>query len=402
MKNKFKYIFRLKLIILGAINSTVTSLLNFALSYLVIQFKAPHFWGEIVQYLIVFNVLFNIISWGQSQYLIREFSLHSNLIDNIWKKSLVYRMFILFPFIIIIAFVYPNNLVLYLIIWVLLKFIYDSCYALIQYHRSFRFSIFVELVGMTVTILPIILMKSELEIETFFLWYCLGLFSKAMLLMVYFQKYLFKSISFHEFLKLKEIVAYFKTSFPFLIIGFIGMVQSKIDLYSVAYFMNKTALAKYQVLLSLLSFSLFFASLILSPFAKNILRLNQSSLQKLQRRFMILGIPLSAVCIIFIYVTLTFVYSFHFAISIYILGGVYIWSFYINVVKIYEYSKRNLQNKTSYYSIIGVIINLIFSILLTPLYGLQGALFATVLSQLAITGLMNFESVSFFLNGKEQ
>jgi len=65
----------------------------------------------------------------------------------------------------------------------------------------------------------------------------------------------------------------------------------------------------------------------------------------------------------------------------YLLGYFYIFPFYLYLLKNYELGKHRKQKISALLSFSGSFVNFLFSIVLTPLLGVEGALLSGVLSQ---------------------
>ncbi|MCZ6703492.1 MAG: hypothetical protein O6940_10685, partial [Ignavibacteria bacterium] len=277
-----KILKRLKIIFLSGVSNLSISLSNLLISYLVIFFISPEFWGSVVYVLITFDFAFNVISWGNRPYLIREYSLYPKDISQRWQGSFLYRTILLLIFLVIILLLgYSPQITSSLIIWAIARFIYQSFEALIQYNRNFPFSIFIELTSLAIIIIPVMILKSDLDLSTIIYLYTTGVGFKAVTELLYYRKTIFKKIQVG--FNIKNITNYYSTSFPFLLLTFSGMLQTRMDLYIVAVFLSRVEVGKYQVLVGFLIFSQYIGSLFLSPFARNIFRLSRKALNKLER-----------------------------------------------------------------------------------------------------------------------
>jgi hypothetical protein len=165
------------------------------------------------------------------------------------------------------------------------------------------------------------------------------------------------------------------------------MLQQRSDLYSVAYFLDDHETARYQVFINLLIFCQFGASLLLSPFAKNIFRITKKSFLKLEKKFMTWGVLLSAVSITAVYLLTQFFYGFTLSWKMFALGYVYVLMFYLYLLRNYELGKLRKQTRVALYSFAASGFNLILSFFLTPNLGIEGALLAGTFAQLFLVAL---------------
>mgnify|MGYP001610609217 CR=1 FL=1 len=378
---------RIKLIASGGASKVIVSLNSVIISFVIIRWQSPGLWGELVVYLLFLDFGFSVIAWGATPFLIREFSFHPAMIKTEWARSFNARIPLLLIFLIFIAFTpfsFSNKIVLF--IWAIARYTYHAFESVIQYERNFIFSLFVELTGLMVLILPIALMSVDINIQTLVFLFTASMAWKAGVTAFFFRSFLNFSLPDKKF--------YFQ-AFPFLLITFSAMLQQRADLYSVAYYLPQQDTARYQVFINLLIFSQFLASLLLSPFAKNIFRLSERSFIKLERRFIFLGIPFAGISLVGIYVLMTFFYKLELAWIMYAFGYFYILTFYVYQLKNYQLSKINKQVRVAAYCFIASAFNILLSMLLIPKFQLEGALLAGLTAQI-ILALLYYQP--FFSN----
>jgi len=171
------------------------------------------------------------------------------------------------------------------------------------------------------------------------------------------------------------------------------MFQQRADLYTVAYFLPDHETARYQVFVTLLIFCQFMASLVLSPFAKNIFRITDQSFLKLERNFLLIGLPLSILSMIALYVVVTLLYHFSFPLIFYGMGALYVYAAYAYLPQNYLLGKENKQLQVSLYSLLASGVNLLFSVLLIHKLGIIGALTAGLLSQIFLVALYHHKTL---------
>jgi O-antigen/teichoic acid export membrane protein len=379
-----KFTKRFVIILLNGFNTIAPQLTNMVISYLVISFVSSEFWGSVVYIIILLDFAFNIISWGNKPFLIQEYSLSPQSINHLWRTSFTSRIIWLLLFIVVIFFFnYSLQIKLCLVLWVIARYIYQSFDALILFNKNFVFSVLTELTGLCVLLIPVMLFRNTLTLSVIISLYTLSVLIKSGIAIIYYRKIVVGELfsktkpKYH----FKTSLNYFIVSFPFLLLTFSGMLQSKTDLYTVAYFLKKTDVAHYQIYLGFLGLSQLIASLFLSPFARNIFRLSKNSLKKLERLFITAGVFISFFLTVFIYFLLTYIYHFSFSFYMYLLGYLYVLAFYLYLLKNYEFGRQRKQGMVALFSFIGSFVNFLFGIILTPLLGIEGALLSAVISQ---------------------
>jgi O-antigen/teichoic acid export membrane protein len=376
---KFK---RLKLIAVGGLSKLIVSLSSVITSFVIIRWHSANLWGEVVGYILFLDFSFSIIAWGATPFLIRQFSFHPKKSKASWVEAFWSRI----PLLILVAiallfFPFSIESKIILMLWAIARYIYHSFESLVQFERKFVFSLVVESLGLAIILIPIFLMPAPFEAIYVILLFTLSMIFRALVSSIFFR-------SFWAFQWPQK--KYYVIAFPFLLLTFTAMLQQRTDLYLVAYYLPKNETAHYQVFINLVIFAQFLGSLLLSPFASTIFRLPQKSLTKLERRFILLGIPLSAISILGIFIIIKLFYLIDLSIYLYLLGFFYIFAFYSYLIKNYELGKSLQQTKVSAFSFAASVINILVSILLTPLFHLEGALLAGLAGQLMLILLYHY------------
>ncbi len=372
------WVTRIKTIALGGGARIISSLSNVIISFIIIRIYSASLWGEFVSYLLILDFGFSFVSWGSTPFLIREFSLHPNKIRIDWGGSFYSRSLLLGVLVLTLLFTPITFYIkIWLIAWSCLRFVYQSFEPIAQTERHFIFTFFVELVSIGIIVIPVLSLKN-INLSTLLILFTFGMAFKATAFLLLYRKYIGKPA-----IQLK----FFKHAFPFLLLTFSAMLQQRIDLYSVAYFLSNSDLATYQVFLNFLIFSQFTASLLLSPYSKNIFRLNKLSFLKLERSFILAGLWFSALSVLAIFICIQNFYHFSLSWKMYLMGYGYILMFYVYLLRNYELGKLYKQTKAAVFSFLAGIVTLIGSLFLTPRFGLEGALFAGLLAQLFLAFL---------------
>jgi len=236
---------RAKIILLGGLNRISGLLNNLVASYLIIFYTSADFWGGVVYVIIIIDFAFNFVNWGNRPYLIREFSLDPQKISRNWRESLVYRSWLLVVFLVVIAWLpYAWEIKSLLMLWSIGKFIYQSYEAIVQYQRNFTFSLASEAMGLLILVIPILWWRSDLTLYTVVGLYTLSISVRAILNTIRYRAFFAStepatpSLSPLKFFQSSK--AFLIDSFPFLLLTLSGMLQSRTDLYCVAYFSEQT------------------------------------------------------------------------------------------------------------------------------------------------------------------
>lgn len=370
------WIKRLQIILLGGMARLLAALFTVTVSLIVIRTQSPGLWGEVVPLMLILEFGFTIIGWGALPYLVQQFSLHPHQMKHDWSQSLASRAALLLVFLIFIAFLPQTaDVKSGLIIWAAGRFVYQCFEPIAQVERNFTFSIFLEMTALAVMIVPIFILPAPISSITLIHLFALSMIWRAVVSLICFRKWITWSV---------PRIEYFKTTFPFFLLAISGVLQQRTDLYCVAYFLPDTETAAYQVYFNFLIFCQFLASLLLSPFAKNIFRLRPASLRSLERTFVLAGIPLSFVSMLTVALLIKFVYQLEITLIQYALGYIYVLMFYVYLLRNYELGKTYRQAHAALLGFIASAVNLILCFFLIPSYQITGALVAGTVAQIVV------------------
>ena len=388
-ENHKRFFLRINTIVKGALFRTLFLFSNLIISLVIIRSHGTEIWGEIVYYLLILDLAFAVIGWGQAPYLTREFSLHPAGMRTKFSQAFTSRAYILLVFASVLWFTPVSpHIKTVLTIWAVARYIYQSFYPVIQHQRKFLRAFIVEAIGILLVVLPLTSSLVDSSSIVILNLYAISFAVRAVLTLVQNNQML--TIARGD-LSFTAATSFLIAAFPFLLLTFSAMLHERPDVYIVAIFLTSEKVAEYQVFLNLLLFGQLGASLLLSPFSKNIFRLPVSSFQKLERQFMAAGLGFSLVTVIFIYLIVTFIYQFNLSWSLYLLGYFYGLMFYFYLLRNYKLGKAYKQARVALYSFLGFVVNVVLSYLITPRFGIEGALCAATITQA-------FIAILFFTN----
>ena len=380
---------RLRLIISGGVSSIIRSLGNMVVALLVVKLFSATLWGQFVFYLMMIDLAFNIINWGHRSFLLREFSLHPNLIKDLLHVSLQSRILLLICGIAILWFLpFSIYLKLLITIWAIGRFMYQSLEPLNTYRRDYNLSILTETIGYIIIILPIVIFTNTISFEILIILYTLSFIIKSILYSIFYKFYLPGKIDF------KNTRIYFKRSLPFMLVGISSLVAVRADLYIVAAFLEEALLAQYQIFISFLLLSHFASSILLAPFEKNIYRLKRSGLKKIQKQIVLAATFATPLLIGLIYLFIDKIFEFNLSWLIYLSGAIYIYLFFIYQLRLFQFAKYQQQQMVTAIIFIAGILNIILSLILVPLFEMEGAILAALSAQLFIAVILHIKNPS--------
>src|SRR4051812_21553653 len=86
-----------KLILLNSISNFIQPLFTFLFSLLFARYQTIELWGEYIKSILLISILSQIISWGNKEFLLVEFSKKPFLTLTLWKRSIGSRSLLLIP-----------------------------------------------------------------------------------------------------------------------------------------------------------------------------------------------------------------------------------------------------------------------------------------------------------------
>jgi O-antigen/teichoic acid export membrane protein len=367
---------RALLIIANSLNTLVLPLLTPIVSLLVVRFASVDLWGEFVHVLIIVQLASHVIAWGNKEYLLREFSFNPAQISRAWQTSLITRSAL---FVVVCAVVSLSGLPIrrlpLVMLWILGLTLYQAYDVLILYKRAFAFSVLVELGSLAVLASMIVWLRSSVDLDLLIALFGVMHVAKAAVFLLRFRAH-----AIERYLGRFEL-NYFVLAFPFFLLGFSGMLQSRIDLFCVNYFLSRSEVGQYQVFANFLIYVQTASYFVLNPFVKSIYRLGYNTILKMSLRLFMFGILMLFPALVAVHLILSHLYRFTLSWYVLVVGGLFVVPIYFYLPIIYTLYKANLQSIVLKINLLGIAVNLLLSLLLLPRLGMIGAVIAIALAQ---------------------
>ena len=367
---------RFSLIAANSAHNLLLPILNIFISLLVIRFASNKLWGEFVYILIIVNFATHILQWGNKDYLLREFSFNPSAIAALWQKGLLSRLPLLLLFIPVAAFLNLSfEIKVLIILWVFFAFVYQSFNVLVIFKHRFKTALLLDIIVLSFLIICIIIFRDFLSRKILIFLFTSQFFVKMLAL-----GYVFRKDLFGKFLGRIE-PAFLMAALPFFMVGFSGMLISRMDLYCVAYFLSENEVGQYQVFINPLLYLQGIASFIITPFIKYIYRFPAKTIRKTLYLMATVGIAINIPGIVGVYFLISYYYQFDFSGIMFFIAYLFVIPVYFYIIKVQLLFRRRQQKIVVFLCLIYGFINLVFNIFLIPLWGIMGALISSTIVQ---------------------
>jgi O-antigen/teichoic acid export membrane protein len=358
-------------------------LVNQVLAFFVIKQSGATNWGQVVSLQLVYYIAAHIVSWGNKDYLLLQFSKHPAKINQYLQQSTITRALVLLaPTVLLVVFYYPFQTAIYLAGWIVLRFVSQSMEAIIIYEKNFSLALRSETAAFVLLLFGLTFWHHNLSFQEALLLVLLSHVGRVVWLMPSFISRL-KGLSLKQF-----EFPHLWVSLPFLLMGLIALLQLKTDLYVMNELSTKSTTGSYQVLMSFVAMFLAVPGFIINPFIKNVYRLQANQLKSLQYKFVGLGLMISVLATPVLWVLMYYVYQLNFSVVTYLLIAVLMCLPFGYAFDIYKLYKANSQNKVLVINAVGISIVFLCCLLLIPLWPINGALMAQLLAQIFLVLLL--------------
>ncbi len=370
---KAKWFNRVRIIGLHGLHQILPALMNLAAAWWVIRNSSEDVWGEFVDPLILAGLGLHILSWGNKEFLLRAFALRPDAIPVLWKQALVARGAILFMIIpLIFLSDWSPEQMTWMLTWIFFGYIRHSFDVVVVYEKDFGKAVLIELGAMVIVFGGLYLSRESIGLTELMRYFALAQIFRAMVYsLIYGKNYLAGPFPQMQF-------RYFSTALPFFLLGFAGMLVSRTDLYFVAYYMDDTAAGRYQIIINLFTYVQAGAGFLISPFARNIYRLPDKTIVRIALKVSLGGVAAIAVGIPIAYFLLLEGFGFSLPWEYFALGAAAILPVYIYSCFILMLFKHHQQKKVVLANVGAILINIAVNMVLTPRFGLLGALTGSV------------------------
>jgi len=369
--NWLKFQRRAGLIAINSLHKGLPMLLTPLISLLVIRQASAAVWGAFVAVLITVQLGTHLVAWGNDTYLLREFSRHPADMADAWQSSLRTRLALFVGLALLAVLLYPQAAG-WIVLWGLALALHQSCAVLITYRRDFLFAAVVELAGLAVMLTAVFYVGQAITPDWLLRLFALTTLAKAAVLLLRYWGVVAGGAGRFQ-------PRYFLLALPFFLLGFGGMLNSRIDLYIIAFYFPAEEVGVYQVFSSFLLYIQALAGFILLPFVKTIYRLPYTTIRQMARTLFVLGVLIVPIAMIALSFLLSRLYGILLPSAFYWLGGLAALPLFYFSPIIYALYKAEKQTTVLLVNLLGIISALILNLILLPRLGLIGAIVAMAL-----------------------
>jgi len=367
---------RLYPVALNGFRTILNPLLAIGFSFVVVRYFSKELWGNFVEYMLFFFIASIVTSWGNKTYLMRAFSQNPKNIIIDWQEFFLARVWLCGIFVIPILFLYPCHLIVYLILWLLSSFIYNSFLVIIYYNRDYIKSISIEVVGFVILVAQLYFLNDRINLDVLIRSYAISIVIKVMMSIIYY----------HRFIHFKEVKFNFnvlKLGLPFFLLAISGFLQSKIDVYAFNIFYDGKLLGEYQIISGFFIFSQSLVTVIMFPYLKNIYRMQNKTILKIKKTTITYGILINLTITIFIYYILLLLFDIKLTLTQAIIGFFVGLPPYIYSMHVFYLFKQKMERKVVQISIYCLSLNFVLSLVLLALdFDITGVLLANAAAQI--------------------
>jgi O-antigen/teichoic acid export membrane protein len=363
-------------VITNTANSLIVPGLGVLVSLIVVRRNSTELWGAFVEVMIYVQLAAHVVGWGNKEYLLRAFSFSPARIAPEWQTSLLTRLLLLVPVGVVILVLAPSpGLAALALAWCVGLVLFQSNQVLILFRKDFVYSIAVELAAIALLVGAVLWQGPDLSVSSLVFWFALAAWFRSLAFLLRYRKQvLLRWVG-------RFWPSYYRLALLFFLLGFTGLLQSRVDLYAVNYFLPPVQVGQYQVFINLMLYLQSMSAFILMPFARTIYRLDNSTIARMSARLLGLGIALVVPGLIVAYAVLAYLYQYAVPPGAMVLGGLMVLPSYFYLPIIYAFFKANRQRVVLEVNLAGIAASLGLSLLLLPRIGLAGALVASAASQ---------------------
>lgn len=352
--------------------------------WLVMRQSGLDTWGDVQTPLIWLQVLVHFTAWGSKEFLLKLFAADPGKEGKLLGNSIATRGVLL----ILAALVWlvdPRTASTPLIAAVVLLFLNSSLEPVIVWHKRFKQATVADLAGLLAQV-AFLIGTASLDVEAVFMSICMNQAIRAFLLIGLNWSVLSWEQPTHW-----NFRVHIRSALPFFLIGFSGLLASRIDLYTANVLLDRAEVGRYQIVASLFIQFQALAALVVAPLTKDLYRLNMESVSRYTRRmrsWAFIGLlPMCAIA----WAVFTILFKFDLHWSVYAAACVLVWPVFAYVPMMNQLYKHHRERSVMWANFAAAGLTCVLTLLLLPKHGITGGLLAAAAGQWLMLAWMKGE-----------
>ena len=333
-------------------------------------------WGDAMRIIIPIQIFLHVAAWGSKDFLLRQFAVSPGDPRSWAAQSLFTRALLMLPIAGLVAFLGPLEWKM-AALWFFTSFAASAMEPVLIWRKRFSALLLIDALGLITQV--VVLWIMDPTTDGVILSFLLGSVVRLAVVASIVRRWppldapiYTLDISFNDHL-LK--------AFPFFLIGFSGLLATRIDLYTMNLLVDRAQMGVYQVVTAVFTQFQVLPGLIVLPMTRELYRLDRSSVQRGAKRLFRLGLLLTLPMLGAAWCLFTLVFHFDLHWSVYLAGALATLPAYGYSPCITHLFKRHRERYVVIACFASAATTLLLTVVLAPRLGYAGALIASAAGQ---------------------
>ncbi len=356
--------------------------------WLVISRSDAGAWGEALSTIIPMQIMLHVAAFGSKELLLRTFALSTSRDPRSWAvESLITRASAMLPIAALLAFT-SATIWWWAALWFFSSFCSTAFDPVFIWRKNFLTLLVADALGLIVQVLFVVSTGYPNE-ETIVLSFMMNAVSRLGVIAIVVRSW----SPIHDPLDAFHLSynSHFIHALPFFLIGFSGLLASRIDLYTANALLDRAEVGRYQIVASLFIQFQALAALVVAPLTKDLYRLNLESVARYTRRMRIWALagllPMCAVA----WAVFTFLFKFELSWGAYASACALVWPVFAYVPVINQLYKHHRERSVMWANFAAAALTCGLTFVLLPKLGIAGGLLAAAAGQWLVLAWMKRE-----------
>jgi hypothetical protein len=345
--------------------------------WLVINRGGMTIWGDAVGIVIVVQLYLHVGGWGSKEFLLRQFATAGREPWSWSVQSTLTRGVVFVPILVLLGLLGGGHWMM-ASLWAFVAFGSAAHEPLFVWRKRFGMLLFIDAAGL-IAQCAVLLSATAPDVDDVLLSYLMNGTVRLAIIGIVVQGWSgvrdpmdgFR-FSFHD---------HFMAAFPFFLIGFSGLLASRIDLYTANALLDRTEVARYQIVSSLFIQFQALAALVVVPLTRDLFKLSVASVSRYARRirtWALMGlVPMCALA----WAVFTLLFRFDLEWPVYVAACALVWPVFGYVPFLNQLYKHGRERRVMWANFAAAALSCGLTVVLLPLLGLTGGLLAAAAGQ---------------------